>query len=337
MSLAKIWRDSSAQAHHLRSVVPEYLPVRENRVRAQLRLLEIIMQWFFLSDTQEQVPVQEEHVAGLVQTGVIRSNTLIWHEGMEQWVACSEIKPELFARRHVVPVVGAAATARQTAALHSQSVPAAVHTGAAPVAAAAATQLGDGQAVREASAAIATSAGWMKFLGISLLIFGVAHVLSALFVVVMGGSADGGLLPGLVLGLITASLGGVLMWMGMLLFQSAAKAQEAALTAQKHTLLSALRQSARFFKIWGISAVAAVIAYGIVVALFFSFLATLIGGTSIIGDFHGTPDVEMLGVEDHVEVSEMDGLDSSDSDNTDAADESLDDDAEELDDDLNSN
>ena len=221
------------------------------------------MQWYFLSDTQEQVPVQEEHLAGLVQTGVVRPNTMIWREGMTEWVSCSETKPELFARRQVVPVVGAAATARQTAALQSHSTPA-VRAGTPGM------QMGDGQIVREAASAFASASVWMKLIGVVLLIFGVIYILVALFTMVAGVSAPGMLVLALIFSLVTGVLGSVVMWMGILLFQSASKAQDAAASGQKHDLLSALHQNAKFFKIWGITVALVIAFYGLMIALAFT-------------------------------------------------------------------
>ena len=221
------------------------------------------MQWYFLSDTQQQVPVQEEHLAGLVQTGVVRPNTMIWREGMAEWISCSEAKPELFAQRQVVPVVGAAATARQTAALHS---PASSRSSAG----ASAMQIGDGQIVREAALTFASASVWMKLVGVLFLIGGVVCILSALFIMVTGVSVPGMLIPAAIISLVSAVVGAVAMWMGILLFQSATKAQEAAASGQKHALLSALNQNAKFFRIWGITAALAFAVYGLIFALAFT-------------------------------------------------------------------
>ncbi|MGK0184355.1 MAG: hypothetical protein ACI9R3_000121 [Verrucomicrobiales bacterium] len=214
------------------------------------------MQWYFLSDTQEQVPVQDDHLAGLVQTGVVRPSTMIWHEGMDEWIACSEAKPELFVQRHVVPVIGAAATARQTSA--------------SSVGTQMGNQMGDGQLVREAASTFATASIWMKLLGILFLLTGVAHILMALFLIVTGASMTGALIPAILVGLITAGIGAIVMWMGMLLFQSANKAHVAVLSGRKEPLLSALAQNARFFKIWGVTVALAIILYSLMFILAFS-------------------------------------------------------------------
>ena len=247
------------------------------------------MQWFFLSDTQEQVPVNEEHIAGLVQTGVIRPNTMMWREGMPQWIAASEVKPELFANKHVVPVVGAAATARQTAALRpsaSPAAPAAAATGQMHPASAAAPTTGvlqnvEASTVREIAHAFAKASGWMKLIAVFFILGGVLYILMALLTLVSGMSVEGGLIPSLLMSLVTAGLGGVVLWMGTLLFQAPSKAQLAERTGQKHPLLSAMAMNGRFFKIWGISIIAVLVLYGLIIALFFSIIAASFGAVSV--------------------------------------------------------
>lgn len=263
------------------------------------------MQWYFLSDTQEQVPVQEEHLAGLVQTGVVRPNTMIWKEGMDQWIACSEAKPELFAQRQVVPVVGAAATARQTAALQSQ----APRAGATP---AGGMQMGDGQLVREAASTFASASIWMKLIGVVLLLAGVLYIISALFLVVTGVSAPGALIPAIIVSLITATIGAIIMWMGMLLFQSAGKAQEAALSGQKQALISALEQNSKFFKICGITLTLIIAIYGLIIVLAASGLM----GGALFANLLPSSDMEEMMETDgiYLEGEDMENIDDETSD-----------------------
>lgn len=218
------------------------------------------MQWYFLSDTQEQIPIQESHIAGLVQTGVVDSNTMIWKEGMDEWVKCGEIKPELFAQRNVVPIVGDAATARQSEALHAHGQVQVGSSHAGP--ATAAMQLGDGQTVREAAQAIASASVWMKIVAIFTIIFGFAQLAqAAIFIVHGGASADNELLGGLITGGVAAIPAVIFILLGKILFQSAADAREAAITAQKSLLVSALNDLARYFRITGILIL---VAFGIV-------------------------------------------------------------------------
>ncbi len=54
------------------------------------------MRWFFLSDTQEQIPTTEDQLPGLVQEGILRSQSLVWQEGTEDWRTLGECQPELF-------------------------------------------------------------------------------------------------------------------------------------------------------------------------------------------------------------------------------------------------
>ena len=234
------------------------------------------MQWFFLSDTQEQVPVSEEQMASLVQTGVIRSNTMIWREGMPQWVSCSEVKPELFAQPQAqsqplraAPVIGAAATARhQTApvgyAPQPQPQP---HPHPHPQAVGARTAMVHGGPevglVREAATVFGEGAGWMKFLGVLAQIFGVLTLFGVLFLLVTGGMlGSGAAFIGIAIGaLFNAVAGGIMLWQGILLFQSASKTQEALRTGQKHSLMGSLASCAKFFKIWGIMALIGVVLY----------------------------------------------------------------------------
>jgi hypothetical protein len=54
------------------------------------------MRWYFLTDQQEQIPTSEEQLPSLAGQGVVRPQTLVWHEGQGDWKSLGEIKPELF-------------------------------------------------------------------------------------------------------------------------------------------------------------------------------------------------------------------------------------------------
>jgi uncharacterized RDD family membrane protein YckC len=43
------------------------------------------MQWYYAEQGQQRGPVEEEAIAGLVESGMIRNDTLVWHEGMPNW------------------------------------------------------------------------------------------------------------------------------------------------------------------------------------------------------------------------------------------------------------
>jgi hypothetical protein len=54
------------------------------------------MRWFFLSSNQEQIPTSEEQFPALIAGGLVRPQTMVWREGMQDWVSLGEIRPELF-------------------------------------------------------------------------------------------------------------------------------------------------------------------------------------------------------------------------------------------------
>ncbi|MDI6775577.1 MAG: RDD family protein [Verrucomicrobiota bacterium] len=45
------------------------------------------MQWYYTINRQSKGPVPEEEFQSLVQTGAIKPDALVWHEGMAQWAA----------------------------------------------------------------------------------------------------------------------------------------------------------------------------------------------------------------------------------------------------------
>ncbi len=45
------------------------------------------MQWYYVKDGERQGPVSEADLRQLLQTGEIKNDTLIWHEGMADWEA----------------------------------------------------------------------------------------------------------------------------------------------------------------------------------------------------------------------------------------------------------
>jgi hypothetical protein len=59
------------------------------------------MRWYFLSDTQEQIPTSEDQLPSLVASGLLRAQSLVWPEGTGDWRALGELKPELFTTNSV--------------------------------------------------------------------------------------------------------------------------------------------------------------------------------------------------------------------------------------------
>jgi len=59
----------------------------------QKRQLLPIMKWYYVENGQQAGPVEESQLAELVQSGKLRGDTLVWHEGMAAWQAFSTLKP----------------------------------------------------------------------------------------------------------------------------------------------------------------------------------------------------------------------------------------------------
>lgn len=55
-----------------------------------------VMEWYYANNRQQQGPVDETEFQDLVREGVIREDTLIWREGMENWRPFGEYKKEVF-------------------------------------------------------------------------------------------------------------------------------------------------------------------------------------------------------------------------------------------------
>jgi hypothetical protein len=55
------------------------------------------MQWYYLSDSFERIPMSEAQFTALAARGILRPATPVWRKGMADWTACGEVKPEIFA------------------------------------------------------------------------------------------------------------------------------------------------------------------------------------------------------------------------------------------------
>ena len=68
------------------------------------------MKWYYVENGQQAGPVEEFQLAELVQSGKLRGDTLVWHEGMAAWQAFSAVKPGGI----TLPYTAAAGTAAST-------------------------------------------------------------------------------------------------------------------------------------------------------------------------------------------------------------------------------
>jgi uncharacterized RDD family membrane protein YckC len=52
------------------------------------------MSWFYVEEGKQSGPVNDEQFNGMVASGKIAPDTLVWREGMTDWVSCREVKGE---------------------------------------------------------------------------------------------------------------------------------------------------------------------------------------------------------------------------------------------------
>jgi hypothetical protein len=80
----------------------------------------MMQQWLFVSSSGQQFTAHEPDVPALVQSGQISAQTLMWREGMSEWMPAASVFPALFmssAAAVTQPMIGgpSAALAREAA------------------------------------------------------------------------------------------------------------------------------------------------------------------------------------------------------------------------------
>ena len=55
------------------------------------------MDWYYVADGQQVGPVSEQDLKALVDAGTVTGETLVWHEGMQDWVPQSTVASEITA------------------------------------------------------------------------------------------------------------------------------------------------------------------------------------------------------------------------------------------------
>ncbi|HEU5079285.1 MAG TPA: RDD family protein [Opitutaceae bacterium] len=53
------------------------------------------MQWYYANDNQRMGPVGEEEFQRLVTSGIVRADTLVWRQGMANWMRYAEVAPTI--------------------------------------------------------------------------------------------------------------------------------------------------------------------------------------------------------------------------------------------------
>src|SRR6476661_4355075 len=51
------------------------------------------MNWYYVNAGQQVGPVDDAQIEGLVQAGQVRADTLVWHEGMPNWLPYGQARP----------------------------------------------------------------------------------------------------------------------------------------------------------------------------------------------------------------------------------------------------
>ena len=109
---------------------------------------------------------------------------------------------------------------------------------------------GDVQLVREVAAPLFTAKGWMKFLGVLMILYGAVMVITIVGIVLCW-------LP---------------IWIGILLIRSAGSLEVAQISGDKFQLIEAMRRLKTYFTIYGVLAILGLIAM---------VIAMIVGGASV--------------------------------------------------------
>jgi hypothetical protein len=185
-----------------------------------------MQQWLFVSPSGQQFTVNEPDVASLVQSGQISAQTLMWKEGMAQWMPAASVFPSVFsASAATQPLVAARASGAGVEPATATAAPAA----AAPTGRAAGAggmAIGD-MMVRRLAQPLYERKGWIKLVGVMSIIMGVFT------------------LPAFLLGLL-------LIFAGVALMRLAGSVERAHAAADVASLEQAQRDAGKYFLMQGI-------------------------------------------------------------------------------------
>lgn len=53
--------------------------------------------WYYMDGNERRGPVSEEEMSRLAGAGLVRDDTLVWSEGMSEWLPAGQAAPQLFA------------------------------------------------------------------------------------------------------------------------------------------------------------------------------------------------------------------------------------------------
>lgn len=218
------------------------------------------MQWYYLDANQQQVPADESELGTLLQSGTIAADTMVWNESLPEWVAARDLFPDWFPEASAPEPGPAPAVALRAPALSPRRtvglVKRPLQTGTPATGAGSAgsrpqrTTGGSGASLRagrgkrgggeEAEESVewvqsladrlVAHSGWMKFVGVLLIINGVVACLTV----------------------VGAVIGWLPIWQGVVLNKAANAARGAADEGSREDLEEALERTGFFFKLTGI-------------------------------------------------------------------------------------
>lgn len=212
-------------------------------------------QWLFVSSSGQQFTVQEPDVPALAQSGQIAAQTLMWREGMPQWMPAISVFPMLFSASSAAtqPMVAGYPPA---GGVEAEAVPPAAATATAPAGRTmpkASSASFSEAAVRRLAAPLVERKGWIRLLGVLSIIGGVLA------------------LPALLLGLIP-------IFAGLALMKMAGHLERAHAGGDFAQLEEAQRNSAKFFFLQGLF-----LAIQLAITVVMAVLVLLGSGAAILG------------------------------------------------------
>lgn len=253
------------------------------------------MQWFYLDPNQQQVPADENDLGGLVQAGSIQADTLLWNETLSDWQPAATLFPTWFPEpaqaqpvAEAQPAAGPKLVAGKPASIGMVKRPIKTGAGGKPTGPTRTGNLGRPRAgggavatagggaqelaeegggqeetelVRDMGAVLAANGGWMKFLGVMMIIMGILNCLTV----------------------IGALFGWIPIWLGVVLNRAAGAASRAQMRGDALDLEESLDRVGFFFKLQGILILIVLILYVllIVAALASGVLAGLMSGAAM--------------------------------------------------------
>ncbi|MEM7385117.1 MAG: DUF5362 family protein [Verrucomicrobiota bacterium] len=218
-----------------------------------------MQQWFYLDESGDQVEVSEGQLTSLVEAGTLTPETHVWYEGLDTWYPCQEILPQLFGLEATteeaeVEEAPAGASKRLVVGQEADAVSTGklMNSGQRKIQAGAST--GDivdhSNLIRRLASPLYQSRGWMKLVGVTLILLGIPYILFLGFGILM-------------------------IIMGVFLFQVAGSAQRATLSGQMHDLDEAQRKLKSFFTLFGVGALLSLIATVLLAVLYAGLLVSI--------------------------------------------------------------